>query len=43
MKRALKITGSITLVALAVTGWFFFAPGPLGGDVSYVVTTGTSM
>ena len=43
MKRALQITGSITLVALAVMGWLFFAPGPLGGDVSYVVTTGTSM
>ncbi|MGH2806514.1 MAG: signal peptidase I [Actinomycetota bacterium] len=43
MRRILKILGSITLVATALVGWLFFAPEPLGGRVSYVVTTGSSM
>jgi len=42
-RRLLLNLGTAALAVLAVVGYLLFAPKPLGGPVSYVVTDGISM
>ncbi len=43
MSKALKTLAVFVALIAAAAGWFFLAPRPLGGPVSYVVTDGVSM
>jgi signal peptidase I len=42
-RKLLVNIGTLVLVVLLIMGYLWFAPKPLGGPVSYVVTDGTSM
>jgi signal peptidase I len=43
VRKLLASIGTLVLVLLVIGGYLWFAPQPLGGPVSYVVTTGISM